>query len=358
MNSNRRYPGRLDDKRYARNGFVPEDSFLRRVLGAQNHVLSYRRKVFLSTGCLASPFGGALGTTTRFYLRCHSGIGAARFVFRIGLGLCDGSLIASTDPYVTLDVVYYDGGGVKYPTTVEVHHGINSGETFSDTPFEIAERVERVDVVADTDYEVSVSEVDGARILWLAIYEEAPEDVNPSTPWFVDEGQGVVGYPVLDATRERTLRGLSEVWRRNGPHLVTFTGQLTAPTYTDATWRNVIDASTSFSSTSAGYWLGDDDALYTLSPLCRFADNDEMDAVLCVYGSCANGTSTGEVRFENAGGVVCSLTGVTTVEQWYTSAVTLSQVEQLAKCDLEARLSAATANTFTLKGVSLYAYLA
>lgn len=349
MNANRFYPHRLDAHAFARNGFVPQGSFASLLASGVNHVESYRRKTFYSRGDgTSATVGGRALTNTLARFRCHTGYGATHISVHLGLGLSDNA--AAVAPRV--DVNCTIAGGAT--TTVSTFYGLNESGVTTDAPDEIAYRTIRVPVAAATTYEVSIDVVDFARVLTICAYEEASSEIDTSVNYYVDQSEGAVGFPIIDTTRQGILRALSKIWRRNGPQLLTWPGEVTAPTNATTTWKNVIDNSTAVASSSAGWYLGDGDETFEL--LCRLSDAKAIDVVLAAHLSCT-GSATGEVRLQDGSRTLCSLTGAGTASAWYTTTTTISAVDTLAKCDLQFRTSNA-ANTVSCHAVSVYAYLA
>lgn len=351
MIANRWYPNRIDDKRHARNRFLPEDTFLRKAHNAANHVQAYRCKGIFSRGDLINTPASAAGTTvTRFRFRNHSAYGARYYVFRLTLGLHNDTLGTPTNPRVDIDVTIAGGA----TTTATVYHGQNAGGITADSPNELVDRVVRVAIDPVTTYEVNIDEIDGARILAICVHEEHYEEIDTSRDFYVDQLGGQTGFPIYDATRGRLLEGLSKVWRRGGPMLLCWPGETTAPTFTGGTtFTNIIDSTTAVAASSAGWYLGDTDA--TLEMLARMSDNKTIDVVFAVYAQVTGG-NTGEVRLQDSGGTRCSITGVTTTLQWHTSSTTIANLDTLGKVDLQARVTNPV-HSLSLRAVSIYAHL-
>lgn len=345
------YPRRFDDRKVSRNGMLPNSAFMWWAMAAHNHILSYRRKVFFTVGDYDNLPNGTAGTREKFRFRCHTGYGATSLMFRLGLGF--DSHATGTDPTVAVDV--YDVAAATTESR-EVHHGFNNGGT-NDAPDDIVERIVVIPVTANRTYEVLIKEVDYARVIDCCAFEVAGSVIDTGVDFYVDPDTGGAGYPITDALRERMLGGQSSMWRRNGGHLYTWPGTGgTNPTFTGTTsWKNIYDDSTAApASTTPGPELGDAD--WTLEPMCRESDGTDLDCILAVHCSVSGG-ATGEVRFQNAAGTICSITGMGTAAGWYQQAVKLADVDALLKADVQARVSNA-AHILTLNSVCLYTYLA
>ena len=340
------YPRIIQPSRWATNGRPPDVRFLRALIRSQNHAMAYRRKTFLRWGDLDSPPDGLTGDVTRFRWRCHTGYGATHIGLVLGLGLDNKASGAS--PAVQLEITPVGGGAA---TTVTSTGGASTTGT-DDYPSQILWRREKIAVVPNTTYECRLITKDYGRIVSVCAYEIASPFVDPRKDYYVGEQPGVEA-PVTDTLRERILVGLSSMWRRNGSHLYSWPGDPsgTQPTFATSTWTNIIDGSTTSSSSTPGFALGDADEV-TLLAQPRRSKGDALDVVLAAHGSMASG-SGGEVRLvDNNGTAWMTLTGIGTTAQWYATTGTIS-LDGITKLDAQAR---ATSSTLTLNAVSLYTY--
>ena len=351
MNALKRYPKRISPLRHARNGFVPEAPFIRRSVKAQNHIMAYRRKTFLTACDFSGRFtGSAAATLYRFY--GHAGHGATNLGIRIGLGLDSSG--TGADPNVQIKVTQ---SGLPGGSDEVFIHGGNydmAAGAPTDAPSEIVWREATLLLMPDTVFSVQIAANDYARILSLCIYEIASPVVDGAVNYYFS-AEPVVEFPVYDSHRQRALQGLSQIWRHNGAHLLTWPGVGTGSPRTrtgDTTWENVIDTTTAVTSTTAGFKFDD----VMMAAMLRVSDASLLNVVLAAYCS-VTGSATGEVRLEDSSGTICSITGMGTAAAWYTSATTIADVSNLSKVDLQFRTSNA-ANTISLHAVCLYAYLA
>ena len=344
----RKYPHVIQHKRFARNGLIPEAPFARRIAIAQNHAMAFRRKTFLCASALDGRFNGTSGTTVLYRAYGHTGHGATHLGVVVGIGL--DTVSSGSAPQVEIKATM--GGGATDTLTLSAG---NFTGTPTDSPSEIVWRDGLVAVTANDTVEIRVAAMDYARILSILVYEIASDVIDSSVDYYV-EGSPTIGDPVYRGLVERTTEGLSKMWRHNGGHLLTWPGPgaSTMPPYGTTTWTNVIDAATSVTANTAGFYLGDGDQ--TLEGWCRKKNPGDLEVVLAAYCS-VTGSATGEVRLQNSGGTVASITGMGTGEAWYTTTATLSGLGSIDKCDLQARTSNG-ANTMTLHAVSMYCYLA
>lgn len=339
----RRHWPLLQHKRFARNGQVPDASFLRGVISRQNTIASYRRKCFMSWGDMDNAFAGATGTTNLFRFRCHVGYAATHIGFHIGMATANTS---GVDPRIEIAVTLSGGA----TTTATVRSGL-SGTAETLAPDNITWVNEQVAVTANSTYEVLISAIDYGRPVAITAYEIAPSVVDTTIEPFVDSQQGAVGFPVFDSTRQDILEGLSNLWRRNGAHLLTWAGvgDGTGVAVVGTTATNIIDGTTAVAASSAGYYLDG------LENLCRISDSTTIDVVLATYASSSSGT--GQVRLQDSTGTRASV-AVTGVAAWYTSATTIANTNTMDKVDVQVLDTVSGAGTTTVYAVCLYAYLA
>jgi len=346
-----RYPRIIHHRRWCLNGSIPDAWFIRQVRDGLNHTMAHRRKVFLN---VAAPWEtlGAAGTTNYWRAYMRTGYGASELRFDLALGL---DLHVAGDPYV--EVVVTESGGASQ--TIRIDYG-NSGSGSSDEPYTIGTFFRRgVTVSPNTAYEILVRGVDGGRPLTVAGYEYANPEINESTSYYAELAPSVA-QPVYDSFRQKLLDGLSNVWKGNGAHLLTWAGLGTgnARSVTGTTWTNVFDGtSTAIDATTPGYYFGSEGggALSDLLPLVRTKDGNDLPVTLAVYGNSSN--STGEVRIVDSSAVGPSITTIGTTLQWYTTNTTWSNVDAIAgsgKVDLQARHSTA-GQTVNVYAVSLLA---
>jgi hypothetical protein len=349
----RQFPRLVHANRFAANGNIPDAQFLGELVFGQNHIMAHRRKVvFRVPARMDSVRVGSAGTINLWRFRFHAGYGATKLQFLIAFGVDVNS--ASGDPRIDIDVT--EAGGATTTRTVRAGAVIDATKGVTTTPSLIQWSRISADITANTTYEVLVKTIDYCRPLGMTVIESA--NTSLSTDYFHELEPGV-DQPIYDSTRQRTLQGLSQIWRRNGSQLLNWsfpdtTSSSSAPTFASTTWTNVIDATTAVAASSAGFYLGDSN--FRLNQWCRLSDATTLDVVLAVHASMSAG-STGEVRLQDSGVTRCSITGITTTPQWHTTSTTIANCDTLGKVDLQARTSNA-ANTLTLNAVSLYTYLA
>ena len=341
-------PKYINHEKWCANGLVPDVRFLNLALRSQNHAMAYRRKTFMVWGDLYNAYAGALSSAILWRFRCHTGYGATKIKFLLGVARTDTGVGAPVEPLVTIGYTEVGVGS----SSVEVQANLGNSNDAVDAPYEISWHEPEFTVTANATYEVSIAATDWSRPVYICAYEEASDVVDDSVSYF-NETQPNTFTPVYDGLREKLLVGLSNMWKRNGSHLYTWAGDGdgTNPTYNSTTWTNIIDGSTTTGAAIPGIILNTDDQL---SALCRYKDSaaQTLSVVMAVHGS-TNSGSTGAVRFYDGSATLASITNISTVSQWYTT--TVSAFDLPEKVYIEARDS--TPNTLTLNAVCLYAYL-
>jgi len=348
--ANINYPKMIHPFRWARNGQIPDAYFLRQLVTAQNHALAYRRKTFFRWGDFEQRFTGISASTVIWRVRCHTGLAATKIGIIAGMGRSDKG--SAGDPIFTFRASKVAGGS----DSVQIHAGASLVAP-TDVPSEIIWRDATVDVDPDADYELDLTTEDYARPLSVLLYEIANPEVDEATNYYV-EAAPTIEQPVYDATHLRILQGMSEMWRRNGRHLLSWGGSGTGtnPTFNSTTWTNVIDGSTSVSASTPGYYFHSDEEGEAKHIRVSDTSASTVNVVLAVHCS-VTGSATGEVRLQSTGGTAASITGMGTASAWYTTTTTITTDNLLDKLDLQCRTSNG-ANTVTLNAVSLYTYLA
>ena len=344
------YPNIIQPQRWCRNGLVPDTGFLKQMVRAQNFTMAYQPKTFCSWGDVDNAMAGTAGTVNRYRFRCHTGYGTTHIGFVFGLLQANTS---GTNPRITISATEVGVG----TTTKTIYHGV-SGTSSTDAPNNVTDVRTKIAVTANATYEMLVSTIDFARISDLMAYEVKATEVDSAVDYFHELAPGV-GQPIVDNVRERIFTGLTALYKRNGPHLYSFLGNGDAsnPSFTGTTWTNIIDGTTTSTGEAAGIYTSDVGGggpthSYRLSD----AGAPAFAAVLAVYGQVTTASNGGEVRFyDDAEGVIATITGITTTLQWHTATVNIGPLDTIGKLVVQARHSTA-AHTLRVDAVSLYAY--
>ena len=358
MTDARKYFRRVQPFRWCRNGSIPDAFLPRQVAIGLNHALAYRKKVFLVAGN-ALAFGGPTSDVTgayRAFMRTGYATTQLRFDVLLGVGAIH---FGTPNPEPHVDIVVTPSGGAALDTESIYYGQHDSASDPTDAPHTLASFTRNVDVSADTAYEIRIDALDGARILGITGYEYADPEVDGSVDYYAELAPSVT-QPILDSIRQDLLQGLSETWKVNGAHLLTWPGLGTgvARTFTTTTETNIIDgSSTSVSASTPGYYFGTagsgQSALATLKRLCRYKDDDDLPITVAAYGQTSSGT--GPVALQDSTGTGPTLQ-VTSSLGWHTTDTTLSAVEGYAssKLDLRAWHDAGGGPTLSVYAVSIF----
>jgi hypothetical protein len=347
-----RFPRLLNHRRWCVNGRIPDASFLQQLVYGANHVMAQRRKVIMCTPQRCELWWiGASGTTNLWRARFHTGHGASKLQFKVALSASVDS--SAADPRLTFSLTDV---GAATTTTRTIRQGVSYGTT-TDGPSAFVYREPVMACSPNTTYELLVQAIDYIRPQSLAITEVATTSM--SADYYHDLEPGIE-TPIYDSIRQRILEGYSNMWRRNGAHLLSWSevgwidGGSNFPgnqSLTSATWQNLVDrSSTSVSSSTPGYYLG-----YAPHRLCRISDGNTLNVVFAAYASCSAGTA--DIRLQDSTGTRCSLTGIGTTPQWYSTTTTIANTNTMTdKVDLQYQKNGG--GNVNIRAVSLYTYLA
>lgn len=338
-------PFPVDTFAYAQNGMVPDVRFYNRIANAQNHILAFRTKHVFADWDNTHSGSGTTKVLHRF--RFHAGYGAQFLMLQSAMGYGGHP---TTTAYATFSISVAGSG--SYATQTVKYGQAQNGAT--DAPDEIQWSKCAFALTPNTTYEVFASVDNEARLVSLAAWTTGIATPNTSTNYYV--------YPsstygqIDDASRQRFTQGLSEIWKRNGAHLLNWSCGGTPKTTTGATWTNPTDATTAVAATSAGYILGSS----LLTPYTRRVQ--PLKAVLAVYARVTGGAGTGEVRLYSDSGsgapTFAAITGIGATAQWYSLEQTVPSggdaLSAFSKVDLQHRMNGA--GTMNLHAVSLYLY--
>ena len=328
----------IDAMRFARNNYFPEAGYITRLQEETNQIVGYRVKSWSFAGpCGSIP---ATDPAQRTRWRCflhtssHHSYMWVRFVVA--------SSGVTTNPFVRADFVrsggssdgsadFYFGNNSAAVNDTPAYFGI--GNVTTDGSGTLAE------LVADTDYELTLSDIQGARLVAACVYEIAK---TPDTSNGYIEAGLQAGSPIYDAHRAAVVPALRTAWKRNGAPLITWSSNTdaAAPTNATATDKNIIDANTTVSSATPGFTLD-----LTHRSTVRRASSG-VPCVMRVYG--LKSVNNGLVKLKDSGGTTLATATVTsTTGSWVSSGAFYLPATQ-AKYDITHSNSSGSVTTYAV----------
>lgn len=356
MYASQKIPKRIQHKRWCRNGHHPDAFSIRQAAAAVNHLVAYRRRVFLNACAPLDTMLPGVGPTVVWRAAMKTGLAVSQIRFDVimGVDITAGGAGSMPNTHVEIDVTESGGATV----TKRIDYGSSASET-EDKPYLLAERQLRFDVDPETVYEIAIESHDGARPLSVCGYEYAEPDIDVARPPYVELAPTVY-QPITDEIRQAVLGGASDLWLSNGIHLLCWPGlgSGTARTVASATFTNVQDgSSTTTSAATPGYYFGaegaGDGALTDLVPWVRLKDGDDLPITFAVYADASSAAATGEVALLDSAGNGPSIGSIdSSGPKWWYADTTFSNVSAIAgsgKVDLKAR------NTTGGQSIAVYA---
>lgn len=334
----RAQPARIDYKRFANNGDMPDAAFLTLVSDELNHVIKHHGKeVFRVVGhqCMylngtrnrwrfhyqSSPFSRAVAV--RFTLARAT----AGYVFGGGGGHGD-------SPIATLTLT---SGAFTGTATGNGPGAYTDGDEFN-------EYTNVVGIILGVPADALVSGVlsdTDSRLVAATVWELPLIGDNTDSGYALSNYQA--GGPILATHRESVLTASNLMVRRGCSHLFNFSvdNQDVPRTTTSATNRNIIDdTSTTPSAATPGYTL---DMRYKGSVA---STSGKVRALFCHYGAVSTGSGGSCRLIDQAGTVLGTISGITTTAQWRTVVVDLPATQ--TKYDIQHATSAGTLSTYAV----------
>lgn len=299
------YPGLIQPTRHTRNGHFPNHAHYAQCIGAQNHILAYRKREVYQRDVI---LGGAT-TADNWRFRFRSGYGTKAIRFTAMIGLDDGGGAGpGANPSITIALTKVGGA----TTTLVLYYGsVGGGSTTTEAPEEWSPQAIETDVDEASEYTCLVTRADQANLLSLNAEELGHLTISDSHT-YQTEFIPTAGAPILDDDIETLIAGSSNLLRQNGglvAHWHLINGA--ARTRSSATFINLIDNSTTGTpSSTADGWRFVTTARNTYS-------RTVVPVELGIYASMAAGTGT--VRLiDTSGNVICSKSINSATPQWWT----------------------------------------
>ncbi len=323
-------PKRLRSSQFARNGIAPSaaaDSLLATQL---NHLVRNKRKLLFAHGILESqlPAGGA-GTGERLRFRFMTGFGAVGV--RVRAEVMARTYSGTTVPKLKLDLYDIVGAStvttyVNLPSVPPAAFGVN----------ELAHLDQVIDATEMTEYILTISDVDGTRILSACGVDVAATPSDDATCYL--SAVSSVGKPITAARHNAMRDTINKLYKYNGPQLLSWS------THTGA------ETITTNSTTYARVFQTGNDFRFDLSNMAR-RNQTTVPVVFAAMGSWLGAYNADVALFEgatNKGSV-----NLTSTNGW------VSTTFNLAASDLTYSLKFKTSSalsTLTLKAACCYVY--
>lgn len=175
-------------------------------------------------------------------------------------------------------------------------------------------------------------------VAYFIIYEVPRDTLDPDTDAAaIPHDVFQVGAPILDRDIGDLTDSLWTLYKRHGiPQFSFIHVSGTAPS-ANATFKNVLDATTTgYSSSAAGYW--------TIPYRKNRMTKTTLDVVLWAVSAVAAGAD-GQVQFTNAAGTIGTLTGISTANTYTTTATIDASASGSQLVVVEHKSAASTVST-------------
>jgi len=317
---------------FARNTLPVMGAFGRRVWGATNHCLLYRRKT-ISTKCLdlQNITAGASGTNVLWHGSYHSGHGARLLVARIGLAPVDNSLATDAETYLTVD-------GTDTWKVHQTYLGL------SDTADNFSIALIPAAVASDQVINWSLTAVDYARPYSLCLYELGDHEAD-TTDGGVNSQMGQAS-PLLDSRHKQLHEAQTEMWKTNAAHLYSWSRNNagTAPTFTSATYTNFWDGTTTGGASVTTPHITLETTYHNT------VGSTNVPIVMRVRGERTAGSGACSVQLVDDGNnQLAEVTGITT-DGWYQTTANLTAGTIIAAIEAKTTFG----STLRIDAISIY----
>lgn len=204
------------------------------------------------------------------------------------------------------------------------------------------------DLAPDTDYDwrIETGSVPTA-IAYFIIYEVPRETLDPAVDGNPAITPFAVGAPILDRDIASVTDTLWTIYKRSGLPMFAHSTYATSSPSATATFKNVLDATTTgYSSSAAGFWT----IPYRKNRLTKTT----LDVVLWAVANTdpLNPSTDGIVRFVNAAGTIGSITSIgTSASVIWTTTATIDATTSGSQLVIVEHSSATS--TITTRGVGM-----
>jgi hypothetical protein len=285
----------LRSERLGRNGQLTDGTSMNRLQSFINKLGARRRHVLAHGGTACTPFPTlSLIGANRF----HTGPNCA--------GVEVVMLLGPSTTSSTLGALRWTVGGV---TQDWLYSGGFSSSTGPNDVSVVRQRFvdgSGDDLASDTAFNASMS-VANSSVIFYIIFEIPRTALDTALHSSAAFGHDVFGHgaPILDRDWSKLQDMLWEMYRRQGPVQFCWSSMaLSSPTQTGATWKNVLDGTTTgYGANAAGFW--------TIPEKKNRLAGAVVNVQFWARGL-TNAGAGGRVRFSNSAGVLATITGFTT----------------------------------------------
>jgi hypothetical protein len=339
----------IQERRWVRNGLIPDAEFQSGVCMTANQIARYRGKeLFRSSGMCGFDTSGtdallaSTGGTDRDRWRsfCHTGPFTTQIAVDFVMCLQSDNKpfnpagrmrVLTSGGSIVGDAVYHFGNSLTIADNVPSNWGFGTGY---------------VNVSPDTDYQLLFSDVDNARMISATAYEVT---LDPDTSnGYIQPGYAATRN-IYDADRSDPMLLASSLWKRGGAHLFNWTVDSQASPQVNSllSTKNVIDGiSTGVDATTPGFTID--------LTGCNRRSQSSVPVVLWAYGKWGGASGTGglvRLRSTNTGAVLATITGFPIAGGWKSATLNLDP----SKDKLDLCWASTTGGTnFSIYAASLY----
>lgn len=337
------YPTPLEPLRVVRNGRAPLASTGGRILSSLNHAITYRRKTIFSKSLhLDSIPAGVAGTVTPWRTYCRTGHAAAGELELWFETIAAPADTAGAEPSLT----WKASGGLEATPFAQ---GVNTGTI---GPTDLVRGYSKIDVSANTVYEIELDASDYARPVAATIWEVHGRSFESGDTGISQRDLIAPGQPITDEQANQMQQNAHDIWLCNAAPVFAWCTDEdpdnggTAPQRSTASFANMFDQTvTTIDANSRGFY-----------PTVQYHNPAHSDNVPCVLAVCASNASSagGDVRLLDPDGTLGTVSSFGTSAEWKTTTVNLDGSKYRHKLDLH--LQGDGSNTLTVYAAALYEY--
>lgn len=234
---------RLEPFYTCRNGQLVSADFQTKLSELCNQIIRMRPKEHAS-------FGTDIGSVAkRWRFAGHTSPMAGTIVLRAVIG----KTTTGANPGATLTLTNSAGTTIAQGTT---YGGLATGESVADTPDEWVVQTLFLDArtFQNTSFRAELATSGEGKLIAATIYEYA---MPPDTSYGYINQQFSVGQGIYEVDRKAIVDMAIALWKRGAAPLWNFSSQTdaTAPSSISGSWVNIIDASTTVTANSPGFWV-------------------------------------------------------------------------------------------------------